>query len=489
MDHTPPHSREAEMAVLGSMILNPSCVQEVRRIVDKDSYYIIAHSLIHQAILELPSVDLVTVKDELVNRGQLDKTGGIDYLVSLVETVPTAANAVHYANIIRKFHFQRKLVGLFSTAVKKVETGADLNGEMPEIIDTLRASTTQEFPKAEAAIDLLNATIAPLEYIIEPLAARGRLTLLQGEPKGGKSCVALLSAIAGSLGIWPCGRWASSGRPHNTIFLTYEDDRKLIQERISQYLLGMAEPFKQLLPTHLFVYCDENAPRLLLETTEGVSTLRKIIEEHQAEFLVIDTFSHITAADENLKKEMQPVMNALNTIARELNCSILLIHHTGKPSKDNSGKSMVYRSRGSSAIPAGFHAILDWGENAQNITQCKFVDKRGNKDKFAVEYLPEADDTIVRWKLVDSEEDGTSKYASRKSIIEAISKLILKFPEGVGRTQISKETKLAKNTIIFHLEALKEETSIQARQITSENGKKWVYAPSTYEWPKSLPNS
>src|SRR5262245_46155000 len=96
-----PHSLEAEMGVLGSMILNPDCIGEVIEAIDAEAYFKQAHRSIHEAIVDLfltqRGCDLVILKDELVRRGQLDQAGGIEYLASLVETVPTAANATHYA--------------------------------------------------------------------------------------------------------------------------------------------------------------------------------------------------------------------------------------------------------------------------------------------------------------------------------------------------------------------------------------------------------
>jgi replicative DNA helicase len=112
----PPCSIEAEVCVLGSMILDAGYVADIRAIVGSGDFYRPAHQLIFAALADIASadkpVDLVTLGEELKARGQLVDVGGMDYLVPIVEGVPSAANAEHYATIVREHAVRREMIVL-----------------------------------------------------------------------------------------------------------------------------------------------------------------------------------------------------------------------------------------------------------------------------------------------------------------------------------------------------------------------------------------
>jgi len=312
------------------------------------------------------------------------------------------------------------------------------------------------FGPPEIAQELIEADLDDLEYVLRPLVARGNLTLLQGEPKRGKSTFALLVALSASLGVWRGGRWFA-GQPTPTLFFSWEDGRRRIRNRLKQYVAGLAEPFEPApVPTHLYIYAGGDAPRIRLDDPGSVAKLRSVVRETDAGLVVIDTLSHLTAGDENAKKDMQPILDALKDIAHDCNCAVLLLHHTGKPGKDPAGRSIVYRSRGSSAIAAAADVILDWGDRGSgNVTPCRLISKDDDDDEFSVEYVPEDDNRIVRWRLVDFVE-ADDRYGNRKKIIETLAALAEEHPEGVTRAQLVAATGLHRNTITYHLEAMSD---------------------------------
>jgi replicative DNA helicase len=105
-DRLPPHSREAERSVLGSMLRDNRVIDDVLLLVRADNFYADAHQRIFQAIHALQDrqtpADLVTLAEELRQRGDLDDVGGYGYLAELWDAAPTAANATHYARIVRE---------------------------------------------------------------------------------------------------------------------------------------------------------------------------------------------------------------------------------------------------------------------------------------------------------------------------------------------------------------------------------------------------
>src|SRR5579884_3734217 len=105
-DRLPPQSREAERSVLGSMLRDNRKIDDVALVVTVDHFYSDAHQRIYQAISSLHErqipVDLVTLAEELRKRGEIEDIGGYAYLGELFEAAPTAANAEHYAGIVKE---------------------------------------------------------------------------------------------------------------------------------------------------------------------------------------------------------------------------------------------------------------------------------------------------------------------------------------------------------------------------------------------------
>ena len=111
----PPSAIEAEAALLGSMILDWRVCGEVLQILQgADDFYKPAHSAIYETLIELydenQSIDVVQLNQRLRDKQQLEKVGGVDYLVELAESVPSASAAQHYAQIVRDKAVLRQLI-------------------------------------------------------------------------------------------------------------------------------------------------------------------------------------------------------------------------------------------------------------------------------------------------------------------------------------------------------------------------------------------
>ena len=114
IDRIPPQNLEAEMALLGSILVDREMMATVAEIVDPPDFYAAMHETIYIALLSLyergEPLDKITLSEELKRRGQLEKIGGLAYLTSLMDTVPTAASAEYYANIVREKSALRGLI-------------------------------------------------------------------------------------------------------------------------------------------------------------------------------------------------------------------------------------------------------------------------------------------------------------------------------------------------------------------------------------------
>ncbi len=109
-----PHNRQAEEAVLGSVLINPESYFDVTQILDADYFYIIRNRWIWEVFTYLHEnrspIDILTVSEELENRGQLEEIGGQAYLMMLVNQTPSSLNAAAYANIVEETSVRRRML-------------------------------------------------------------------------------------------------------------------------------------------------------------------------------------------------------------------------------------------------------------------------------------------------------------------------------------------------------------------------------------------
>ena len=137
LDKVPPQNLEAEMAVLGSMLLDEDAISIACESLDRNYFYKDTHQKIFAAIADLYNankpVDLITLTDELKRGGILDEVGGASYLTALANAVPTAANAGHYVNIVKEKSILRTLI---NNATKVISLCYESEGNIDEVVDT-----------------------------------------------------------------------------------------------------------------------------------------------------------------------------------------------------------------------------------------------------------------------------------------------------------------------------------------------------------------
>lgn len=114
LDRLPPQNLEAEQAVLGSILIDPTTLDGVREIVGPRDFYRETHGIIFRAMLAVSkaesAIDLVTLSSQLEADTQLDTVGGPSYLTTLIGTVPTSIHAQHYAGLVSKLATRRRLI-------------------------------------------------------------------------------------------------------------------------------------------------------------------------------------------------------------------------------------------------------------------------------------------------------------------------------------------------------------------------------------------
>ena len=132
----PPHDVEAEQAVLGSMLTDKDAVISAIEVLKEEDFYRTDNRAIYEAILNLYNraepVDIITVKAELESLGKFEQVGGLEYLASLPDKVPTTANATKYIKIVEEKSTLRNLI---KTANEIIELGYDPTEDVSDIME------------------------------------------------------------------------------------------------------------------------------------------------------------------------------------------------------------------------------------------------------------------------------------------------------------------------------------------------------------------
>ena len=133
--NTPPHSVEAEQAVLGAIILDSDRLITASERVDPDDFYRVSHQRIFEAMLKINDrgelVDLVTLSSELQAQGILDEIGGLNYLAEVAESVPAIGNIGYYLNVVDQKAALRRLI---RTATNIVSDGYERQDEVDSVL-------------------------------------------------------------------------------------------------------------------------------------------------------------------------------------------------------------------------------------------------------------------------------------------------------------------------------------------------------------------
>jgi len=184
LDRVPPQNIDAEQSVLGAMLLERDAIFRVMEFLKPDDFYRESHRIIYEAIIELAEggspVDLITVTDLLRDKGELEKVGGVTYVATLANLVPTAANAEYYARIVEEKSLTRSLISVTTRIASRGYEGADSPEELLDeaersILELGQRRSTSTFTPIK---DILVDTFENIEHVYNN---RGKIT---GVPTG-----------------------------------------------------------------------------------------------------------------------------------------------------------------------------------------------------------------------------------------------------------------------------------------------------------------
>ncbi|MBA2628010.1 MAG: replicative DNA helicase [Gemmatimonadales bacterium] len=179
-----PWNNEAEQAVLGAMLLDQDAALRASELVDDTMFYREAHRRLFRAMLALTEqrtvIDHITLRDELMRRGELDTAGGLEYLAELVDSVPTAANLEFHAKIVKDKAILRRLIESATSIVTEAYDGKSTANELLDSAESRIFQISQQ--RGDEGFTRIKEMLWPTMERIETLQKSGKA--ITGVPSG-----------------------------------------------------------------------------------------------------------------------------------------------------------------------------------------------------------------------------------------------------------------------------------------------------------------
>jgi len=364
LDAAPPHAPEAEMSLLGAMLIDPRVVGDVIQVVPTGvDFHRPAHGAIFDAMVQIwdrtATLDVVQLNQHLTDKGVLEDIGGTAYLVELAESTPTAAHAVEHARIVRDKSTMRELIRAAGEILGHAQSAADEPQQVLEAAeqrifaiaqrrDGARFSSLQELlDHTLKVIDQsegkpftgVPAGFAEFDEMTSGLQ-KGEMVILAARPSMGKTALALnmMENIA------------ASGHP--VAMFSLEMGRQQLVQRIlcakggidSQRLrrnMLRKEDYRALLGA-----CEalQNCS-IWIDDTPGLSLLsmrskaRRLKEQHGIEAIIIDYLQLMSSGGrvESRQMEVSEISRGIKAMARELEVPVICLSQLNRAAEQREG--------------------------------------------------------------------------------------------------------------------------------------------------------
>ncbi len=389
-ERTPPQNIEAEMSVLGGMMLSKEAIADVLEILQSADFYRPAHAIIFQVILELfgrgDPADAVTVGAELKKIGELERIGGLPYLHTLVSTVPTAANAAYYAHIVREQGQLRALVEVGTRVVQLGYTtdGADVAGlinmAQSEVFAISERRQGNEYVMLQDVVPGLCEELernenrdgrlqgvptgfSELDSKLNGLRP-GQMIIVAARPGAGKSTLAMdfcrSAAIHNNLGAAYFSLEMS--RTELSMRLLAAESRvfldRMIKGEMKQDDWDRVVQTLERISTAPFVIDD--SPNLTMGEIRAKA--RRMKQQHDIQLIVIDYLQLLTSgarSAESRQQEVSEFSRSIKLLAKELEIPIIAVAQLNRdPEKRNDKRPQVADLRESGSLEQDADVVL-----------------------------------------------------------------------------------------------------------------------------------
>jgi replicative DNA helicase len=364
---TMPESLAAEAAVLGSMLIDPECIGDAVELLERDAFYRMEHRHIFDALISLyeknkgVGIDAVLLRDELARRNTLEDAGGVEYIARILDSVPSAANVVYYAGVVKDKMLLRELI---ATAGTILDRAYDQTGAAGEVLDDAEsrmfAITDRNVTGTAVALkDLVVRSFELIEgrqgthvtgldtgyYELNDMTCglqNGEMIIVAGRPSMGKTSLAL--NIAEHLGLvektplaifsLEMGRQQLAERFLCSI--SGIDSQKVRRGLLSdEHYKRLADACAELSEAQIFI--DDASTLTPLELR---ARARRLKSKHNIQCIVVDYLQlmHLgSGRTESRQQEITTISRYLKSLARELDLPVMVLSQLNRSPEGREG--------------------------------------------------------------------------------------------------------------------------------------------------------
>jgi replicative DNA helicase len=369
-ERTPPQDHQAEMSVLGGMLMSKDAIADVIEVLGPGDFYQPKHGMVFDAIIDKfgngEPADAVTIAAALADSGDLAKIGGGPYLHDLLNAVPTAANAGYYAKIVKEKAILRRLIEAGTKVVQYGYGGGQGGRDIDDLVDLAQQAVyevTDNRQSEDFAVlsDLLQPAMdeieaigasqglmtgiptgfADLDRLLSGLQA-GQLIIVAGRPGAGKSTAAM-----------DFMRHASLHHRHAAALFSLEMSKLEIvmrllsaETRVPMHVLRsgdlsdddwtrLAKRMGDISEAPLFV--DDTASMTMMEIR---AKARRLKQRHDLKLIVVDYLQLMTSPKktESRQQEVSEISRGLKLLAKEVQCPVIAVAQLNRGPEQRTDK-------------------------------------------------------------------------------------------------------------------------------------------------------
>ena len=372
VDRLPPHSHEAEQGVLGCILLSPNdclgeCIEKFKG--GEEVFYDLRHQTIFKTLAGMydrrEAIDLITLQQRLKDNQLLEQIGGLTYLSTLPDTVPSAANLSYYVDIVREKFLLRRMIQVCTEVVARVY---DYQGQVEALLDevekeVLRINESRVQDRVSPIKELVRTAITTIEnyhqrqgmltgigtgfHDLDKMTTGlhgGEMIVIAARPSMGKTSLAM--NIAEHVAI-------EQGQPVGVFSLEMTSESLVLRMLCSRSRVNLRNVREGFLAERDFPKLTGAAgklanSRLFIDDSSGLSILqlrakaRRMFQQYGIKLFVIDYLQllHSTAdRAENRQQEIADISSGIKALAKELNVPVIVLSQLNREIEREKGRA------------------------------------------------------------------------------------------------------------------------------------------------------
>ncbi|HOE27032.1 MAG TPA: replicative DNA helicase [bacterium] len=356
LDKLPPQNLDAEMGVLGAMLLDREAIGHAIEAITADSFYKGAHAMIFSAVVELfdanEPVDIITLSEHLKKRKELEAVGGASYISALLDAVPSAANVSHHLKIVREKALLRRLIAAASGIVSRCYDGGEEVNELldeaeREIFDIAQRRDTQGFVKVgeliKHSIETVESLYQKKEYVtgvptgytdLDTHTAGFQpsdLIIIAARPSMGKTSLALnIAEHAAIVGKIPTAVFSLEMAREQLVLRMLCSHARVSAHNVRTGFISEKHDFPKLVNAAgklaaAPIYIDDSPALSVLEMR---AKARRLAAREKIGLVIVDYLQLMRSYSkkvENRQQEISEISRSLKALARELAVPVIVL--------------------------------------------------------------------------------------------------------------------------------------------------------------------